>query len=271
MQEESRALARGLQDKAGMARALVRLGNLRLVEPGEHSQARALIEEGHALYGELEHKSGIALSLRLLAVAYSIDDTLDRATALFQESVALSRELGDKGGIGFCALGLAFIAIEGEDYAAARLLSQEGYSMYHELGNKWGIAGSQGFLAYLSVRDADYSRAAALARNSLTIYRDLHERTGAHYCMLVLTMVAEAERSPERAVHLMAAADDLRARHIPPVWSLRPFVFDYKGYESRLRERLGEEAYDRAWRLGRSWTLAESIAYAFQETTPPTA
>ena len=54
---------------------------------------------------------------------------------------------------------------------------------------------------------------------------------------------------------------------IPPLWSLTPFVFDYKRNESRLRERLGGEAYDRAWALGRSWTMAQAIAYALEETT----
>ncbi len=147
-------------------------------------------------------------------------------------------------------------------------MSTEGYSLYHDLGNKWGTAGSQGFLAYLAVRKADYRNATALARQSLAIYRELREKTGAHYAMLTLAMAAEAEGSPERAVRLIAASDELRVRRVPPVWSLRPFAFDYEGYESRLREKLGAEAYGRAWALGRSWTLAESIAYALEDNSP---
>jgi len=270
MQEEGLALARELQDKAGIARALVRLGNLRLSDPDEHGQARALIEEGRALYEDLDHRSGIALSLRLLALAYSVDGDDDRATSLMQQGVTLSRALGDKGGIAFCNLGLALIAIKRGDYITAKGLSQEAYAQYHDVGNKWGIAGSQVFLGYLAVRDGDYHGAAALARKSLGLYRELQEKAGLQYSMQVLTMVADAEGKPERAVLLMAAANDLRFRRIPPVWSLRPFVFDYNGYESRLRERLGEEAYDRAWALGRSWTLAESIAYALEESSPST-
>jgi predicted ATPase/class 3 adenylate cyclase len=271
MQEESLALARELQDKAGMAKALVRRGNLGLADHDQHRQARAMIEEGRALYSELGHRSGTALSLRILALAYSIDGENDRAISLLHESAALSRELGDKGAIAFSTLGLAFIAMGREDYDAARRLSQEGYSLYHEVGNKWGIAGSQNFLAYLSVRDGDYHRATALARTSLNLFNELQEKTGVHYCLQVLAMVADAEGSPERAVLFMAAADDLRLRRIPPVWSLRPFTFDYERYESRLRERLGGEAYDRAWALGRSWTLADAIAYALEETASSTA
>jgi len=271
MQEESLAVARELQDKAGMARALVRRGNLGLVDLDQHRQARAMIEEGRALYGELDHRFGIALSLRLLAVAYSIDSKLDRAFFLLQESLALSRELGDKGGIAFCTLGLAFITIERGDYDAAKSLSEEGYALYHQLGNKWGIAGSQNFLAYLAAREGDYPRATALAQTSITLFSELRDKTGVQYCLQILAMVAEGEGSPERAVLFIAAADDVRVRRIPPVWSLRPFTFDYKGYESRLREKLGADAYDRAWALGRSWTLSESIAHALEKTTPLTS
>jgi predicted ATPase/class 3 adenylate cyclase len=271
MQEEGLAVARELHDKAGTARALVRLGNLGLADPDGQRQARALIEEGRALYSELDHKSGIAMSLRLLALANSIGGDNDRASALLQESVALSRELGDKGGTAFCTLGLAFIALERDDSDTAEKLSAEGFSLYREVGNKWGIAGSQGFLGYLAARNADFARAAALAKDSLHIYRELKEKTGSHYCLLILAMVAEAEGRAERAVLLMAAADDLRLQRIPPVWSLRPFKLDYERYESRLRERLGAEAYERAWALGRSWTLAQAIDYALEDTAPPSA
>ena len=271
MQEEGLAVARELHDKAGTARALVRLGNLGLADPDGHRQARALIEEGRALYSELDHRSGIAMSLRLLALANSIDGDNDRATALLQESVALSREVGDKGGIAFCTLGLAFMALERDDDDTAEKLSAEGFSLYREVGNKWGIAGSQGFLAYLAARNADFPRAAALAKDSLHIYRELKEKTGSYYCLLILAMVAEAEGRAERAVLLMAAADDLRLQRIPPVWALRPFTLDYERYESRLRERLGADAYDRAWALGRSWTPAQAIDYAREDTAPPSS
>jgi hypothetical protein len=254
-----------------MARALVRLGNLQLTDPGQRGRALALIEEGRTLYRELGHMSGLALSLRLLGAAYSVDNKLDQAVALLKESAALSRKLGDKGGAGFSALNLAAVAIEREDYETARGLAEEGYSLYNDLGNKWGIAGSQGLLSYLSVKAADYSRAAELAKNSLAIYRELEEKIGIFFCLMAFARVAEAEGNADRAVRLMAAADDMRKRPVPSAWSLGRYALDYEAYESRLREKLGAEAYDRAWALGRSWTLAESIAYALEEAGAPTA
>jgi hypothetical protein len=131
---------------------------------------------------------------------------------------------------------------------------------------KWGIAGSLVFLGYLSARGADYAKAAALARKSLTLYRELRETVGTQYCLLVLALVAKAEGSLERAARLVAAADDLRLRLIPPVWSLRPFVFDFAGETALVREKLGEEAYGRAWSQGKAMSLAEAIAYALEES-----
>jgi len=265
LREEGLALARELQDKASTARALVRLGNLKQVSSDSRRSGRALIEEGLALYRELGHKAGIAASLRLLGIAFATDGQTDRAVKFLTDSVTLSRELGDKGGTAFSTLSLAFIAGKDKNYEIARKRTQEAHALYKEVGNKRGIAGSFSFLGYLSFVDGNLRQASQLCRESLILYRELEEMTGAHYCMLVLAMVAEAEGRPERAVRLIAAARQSSPLPTVPAYVLGPFVFTYASSASALREKIGAEAFERVWNQGTEMSSAEAIVFALSE------
>jgi tetratricopeptide (TPR) repeat protein len=259
LREESLALARELGDKANAARALVRLGNLRNVDPARRGEARGLIEEGLALYRELGDTGGIASSLRLLAIVLYKEGQRAQAKSLLERSVALSRELGDKGGVAFSTLSLSFQAMNSGDFEAARALGREGHALYTEVGNKWGIAGSLGFLGYLAFRDGDYDQARALARESLVRYRELQEPTGAYYALLVLVMVAEAREPPERAARLLGIAEGLRGRLFSTAWLIAPFSFDHGQHASALRQRLGAAAFEALHGHGKALRFPESI------------
>lgn len=263
--EEALALGRKTGDTAGTARALVRLGSVKLTEEADRPATLHLIEEGLALYRELGHKGGISSSTRALALAHAVAGHEDTAIALLEDSIAMCKELGDKGGTAFATLGLAFIAMNRGDTQEAKTRSQESFSLYTEVGNKWGIAGSLVFLAHLATLDSDFTNGAALARRSMGLYRELGEAVGAQHCFFVFAVIARKTGNEERAVRLIAAADDLRGRHIPPVWSLRPFTFPFEEETALLRGALGEERYGRAWREGKAMAVEEATAYALEE------
>jgi predicted ATPase/class 3 adenylate cyclase len=263
--EEALALARELRDTAATARALVRLGGLKRLDPDGRHPGRPLIEEGLALYRRIRHTAGIALSLRTLSLACYAEGGTAQAASLLQESIALCRTLGDKGGVAYSTLALGFLALDSGDFAEAAVRVGESHALYSEMGNKWGIAGTLGFLGYLAAHDGDLEKAARLARESLTDYRELQESTGARYAVLVLILTAEAGGRWERAAGLLAAAESMFARRVSPLWTIRPFPFDFPEHAATLKARLGEEAFIAAQEKSKSIGFMDAIAFALEE------
>jgi hypothetical protein len=77
-------------------------------------------------------------------------------------------------------------------------------------------------------------------------------------CLEGLAAVAAEQGELVWAAHLWGAAEDLReviATPIPPVYRL-----DYERTVAKARAQLGNEAFARAWALGRTNTLEQAMA-----------
>jgi hypothetical protein len=102
----------------------------------------------------------------------------------------------------------------------------------------------------------NYERATALYEECLTLYQHVGDRWGSAVCLEGLAAVASAQRQPERAVQLFAAAAALREAIGAP---LSPA--DQAGYDrtiAALRATLGADGFAAAWALGRTLPL-ESV------------
>jgi adenylate cyclase len=195
--DKSFNLARELGNRAGMALALYRLGEVS--HESDHAATQALWEESLALWRELDNKPGIAAILNSLGVVASEQGDYPAARMLHEESLALRRELGDKRGIAVSLLNLGVLAEEQGDYAVAQALYQENLALRRELGDKQGIAMSLGNLGIVAVEQGDYATARGLYQESMTLYRNMGDKRGFGYITLCQGLLAQAEGHLEQA------------------------------------------------------------------------
>ena len=301
--EESLSLRRELGNKPGIAAVLNSLGFVAR-DQGDYAAARALYEESLSLKREMGDKRGIATSLNSLGFVARDQGEYTASQALYEESLSLKREMGDKRGIAISLNSLGVVAYtQAGDYAVKRALFEESLSRWRELGDKWGIVVSLNNLGTVALAQGDTAAARASQEESLRLSREIGDKSGAAYARLGLGLVDLAENKPEGRAHIL---DSLRLRvemgeqlqqtsSLVGVAGLALQAGDAAGaarwlgaVESALKSlnaamevevkqlhaqtvaavqvQLGEAAFQQAWDEGAQWTLAETMAYALEET-----
>ncbi|HEV2582397.1 MAG TPA: tetratricopeptide repeat protein [Ktedonobacteraceae bacterium] len=144
--EESLALYRQLQEKAGITRALNNLGIV-VENLGEFQQAVLLYEESLELARESGDQDVLARALNNLGVVtYHMGD-YQRAEELYQESLAIMRALDNKLGVIVALNNVSEAACRQGDYQRAVVTYKEGLAQAQRLGFKTAIAFFLGGLA----------------------------------------------------------------------------------------------------------------------------
>jgi hypothetical protein len=93
MLDETTAMARAGQYKPDLARSLVALGRVKLMQD-EVGVASELIREGLALFLELGHKLGMVIALEQLAAVSVIEGDVVRAVKLFVTANSMRAVMG---------------------------------------------------------------------------------------------------------------------------------------------------------------------------------
>ncbi|TQM26412.1 protein kinase domain-containing protein [Nocardia bhagyanarayanae] len=123
-------------------------------------------------------------------------------------------------------------------------------------------------LAVLSWRQGDRARATRLLAESLRVSRTVNDRTDASMCLRVSAWIAAEEDNAERAVVLMAAAEQIgRSVGTSSMWFPELLVYEEE-CERRTREALSERTYTAAQREGAALGFDAAIAYALGENAP---
>jgi hypothetical protein len=86
------------------------------------------------------------------------------------------------------------------------------------------------------------------------------DKPGIPYSLEGLAQAAALEGDCEHAAVLWGAADQLRVLLNLPMDPSREDI--YTSLIPASREKIGEAAFDRAWKKGKAMTLNEAIAYA---------
>ncbi len=270
--EGRRWLERGLA-RSGTSPGLVRAKALReagwiAIFQGDFQQAVALLEEGLALYKELEDKPGVTTSLVNLGLLALHGGDHELARKLGQEAEALRQELADRQVIGFLLIFLGMIALDEGDHDRAVALLEESLALNQDLGDVRGVAMCLTFLGTTVLERGDPERAASLFEEDMRILRGLRDKTGTAYGLRGLAGVAALRGEPTRAARLWGADEALREAAglvLSPFERSHP---DYEGYQAAARSRLDEAAWESAWSEGRAMTQDEAIEYALKTEEP---
>jgi non-specific serine/threonine protein kinase len=244
------------------ARALASAGALANMQ-GDHAEARALLEEGLALYRELGDRGGSARALSSLGLAAYRLGELTEARALLEEGLALYRELGEKEGISHSLNALGTVVDSLGDHTAARALLQESLALRRELGDRRGIAQSLNSLGLVAYRLGELTGARALLEEGLALQRELGDTLLIANALERFARLAGAQGWPGRAARLWGAAEGLRrALGTPRALSEQA---EREQALLMLRATLGAEACDAAWAEGAALPLEAAIALAMDD------
>jgi len=257
--EESLALWRNLDDRAGTAQPLNNLG-LVARDHGEFARAQGLFEESLALRRDLGDRVGIAQSLNNLGLVAHDQGDYARASALHEESLAQRRELDDTAGIAFSLDNLGLVAYAQGNLARAGQLHEESLALKRELGDKWAIAASLINLGIVAHAQGNNARARTLLEESLALHRELGGTRYVAECLEYLAQVLAAQAQLGRAAYFLGASEALRARIVTPLPPANKVTYDRS--VAFVRGTLGDDAFAAAWAAGAALSLDQAIALA---------
>jgi len=178
----------------------------------------------------------------------------------FKEGLAFARQSGEDRAIGACLYSLAESYELIGDLNTASNLWKQGVSLFRVAGDKthiaWGLEGLAG-TAYLA---KDLASALKLHLESLSIKVEVMDRLGIAYSLEGLAQVAAAAEETERAAILWGAANHLRETMNIPLDPSGEKL--YTSLIPRIREQIGDVAFEAAWNKGESMKLEEGIDLA---------
>jgi predicted ATPase len=253
------AQAQGNRETTARARNILGVAAMRagrLAEAAEH------FEYGLELWRELDQPQGTATALGNLSKLALREGRTGAAAEYINECLALERSTGNSAGV---LLGLECqgeILLARGDLAAARINAAEAFELSVELGDIFGEAAALHHQALIAREAGERGAAQELFAAALVRRHEVGDREDLAVSFDCLAeVIADAE--PERAIRLLAAAENLRqARRITPP----PGSGDRRQATlEALRHTVGSAAFAAAWRSGRTASLDAIVA----ESAPP--
>ncbi|MGH3898248.1 MAG: ATP-binding protein [Pseudonocardiaceae bacterium] len=237
------ALYAGLEDPAGLARALWLVG-LVMVDGREPSSGIRLVADALTGFRRLGDRWGVAAALSIRGWEHMRRGELPDAQRDGEESWSLFVEVGDRWGQVRSADLLGVLAeIEG-DYEQATALHTDGLRLAEELG-LWPVVTQQlGRLGRLAVLAADYPAALALHERALQLAREQAFERGVSFARTGLGLIARRQGQLESAESQLTEVLD--AHRVAGFHPGTAFVAAELGFVAELR---GDAEAARAWHL----------------------
>jgi len=257
--EHSLAIRREIGDRTGMASTLDNLGVLALSR-GEPEAARKSHEEGLGIYRHIRDQHGIAACLNNLGLVAENREEYPVAQALYEEALVINRAAGNRlweannlGNLGNVAQALG-------EWDKARSLQTQSLAIKRELGDLRGIAASLANIGRAAVGQGDLAGGRAAHREALSLRRQIQSRESMAESLSGFAELAVAEGDADRAVRLYGAAKSLHDSVGAPLAESERAEHDRE--LTALRIRLGDNAFDIAWREGGAMTPEQAVSFA---------
>ena len=263
---EAIRIARGLADAAVAADALAQLGWFRF-ERGDLPAARARIDEAVDLARTTGEHPLLADLLGRRAVFKGEAGDLDAAFADNQEVLTLSRAAGDNYRLALTLANLGVYELAAGELGVARAHLQEATTLADNLGYQNMSVGLLQNLGLVDLVDGDPGNARRLFLGSLDTARITGVKSSyVHAALLGLALAAGTDGDPAIAATLHGVADEQYEQ------AGRVFEAAEGGLRdrdhARLRARLGDAAFETAYRHGRTLSQADAIDLATAAAEP---
>lgn len=189
--EEARAIYAEAGDRAGLARILSRLANLR-PNQADLTGARALFEQSLAIAREVGDRQWTGLVLSNLALTYSDQGDLDRAQPLYEEALGIAREIDDRRTLAIVLTNLGRDSNSHGRPARGRKLLSEALAAYRDVHDRRDEAYALNNLGNAAYSLGELDEAERLYQEALGIGKATSDRRIAAYSMLDLGDIAFA-------------------------------------------------------------------------------
>jgi len=284
----------------GPVRPAVRAAGLRVAgslaaQVGSYELAIARLQESLAIFRELDDKTGVADSLRLMAEAVSRRGDQHEAIRLVEEAVSLLRGANDRPLLATALMNLG-VYVSGHDPGRATVLYEETLAITRSVGDALGTAICLINLAERARANGDLERSEARLREAADVARRLHswsclaaalvglgdldrtrggtEAAGARYreglalsgrmgeprgiavCLRRLAWLAWSEGRLERAARLYGASDAL----CPGASAVDSEAVMHEENRAAVRQRLGGDLFNAAYEAGGRLSAREAAA-----------
>jgi tetratricopeptide (TPR) repeat protein len=231
---------------------------------GEHGAARALCQEGVAIWQCLADQRGLAAALRLLGSISQEQGNYPAACRLLEESLMISEALEDQPNIAATLNNLGLTLVYSGQYDRARCLLERSVSLNRGRGAVLQIAANLNNLGLCALRQGSLEEATSLFSESLRTKREMGNSPGGIvYGVEGLAQVAAARGQWERATCLLGAADALHAEGGSPRRPPSEGAHDEQ-ILACARIALAEPAFAAAWSRGAAMTVEQAVAYALE-------
>jgi predicted ATPase/DNA-binding winged helix-turn-helix (wHTH) protein len=263
--ERSLCLYEELGDQSGIAASLNALA-ASARDRGDYASAQSNFERSLACWRLLSDRLAMARCLHNLANVVKVRGDYPRALWALHEAADIFLELGDRSGAAWSTNQQGDITRAQGDVLAARILYQASLEAFREAGDPWGSARSLTDLAYIDCEQGDHSAARTEFREALEIFAGLGHRRGAARALEGSACLAVAERHPERALKLAAAAAHLRQLISAPL---------HQAEQTKLEQTLllawkslTEAEGKHAWTEGSAMSLEDALKDFLKEPDP---
>ena len=166
--DESLRIYRRVQDKAGIATALLGLSRLALRDM-DYTSARRDAEESGVIRCELGDKAGQAGAVQMLAAVARMQGQYGKAAELYEFSLNANREAGWDVPVATDLFNLGYVRLRQGKIDVARTLFAESLQKYRELDDDAGVAYVLTGFASIAVEQKQALRAARLYASALVI------------------------------------------------------------------------------------------------------
>jgi predicted ATPase/class 3 adenylate cyclase/DNA-binding CsgD family transcriptional regulator len=264
MAEEAIAIARSLADDALAADALTALNWFSFLQ-GDLPAALARADDAVALArASREPIRLVALGHRAVFKAENGD--LDASLADYQEVLSLARASGDNYTLAVTLVNLGVDQVVAGQFPAALAYLQDARKVAEAHGYQHLSAAAEMNLGYAYLMNVDAASARRLLIGVLDRARATSEMTWVSGALLGLALAAGADADPAVAATLHGAADRQ--------YEQAGQAFDAKEStmratdHARLRDALGEAAFDAAYQHGRTLSQADALTLAAGTAQP---
>ena len=247
------------------AQAFVEAGWLAGIQ-GDIGVAKALTEEGLALYRQLGDEEGIASALTNIGMVAVLGQREDiPLPAVMEELGELKPHLENKTTLAYLLLLQGMIAVSQGDLERSVTLHEQGLEVFRETQDTRGILNCLIHLGGIALAGGDYDGALSLLQESLRLGWNWDNTEGIQYSLYVLACVAASQEQPVRAARLWGAVEGMQEDYGVNITPITVSFTDYKGRLKLARSQLDEEAWSGAWAQGKAMALERAVEYALSE------